>query len=156
MKMHILTIGEKMPDWVNTAVAEYDKRLSSTMPLVWHPLAAVKRGKNANVQKIKEQESQALLDAVPKGAMVIALHEKGQEVTTAQLADKLSQWHLAGQDVALLIGGPDGHADFLLQQVQWTWSLSKLTFPHPLVRVILAEQLYRAHSLMHNHPYHRE
>jgi len=155
VNIYLITIGQKMPDWVNTGFAEYAKRLPASCALKLVELPMPQRGKNANIDQLKAKEAELIEKAIPKGALVIALDEYGQEVSTIGLSRKLSQWLEGGQDVALLVGGPDGLDGSLLQKARWTWSLSKLTFPHPLVRVIVAEQLYRAWSVLNHHPYHR-
>ncbi len=155
MNIHLITIGQKMPDWVDAGFAEYAKRLPASCALRLVALPMPQRGRNANVDQLKAKEAELIEKAIPKGALVIALDEYGQEVSTIGLSRKLSQWLEGGQDVALLVGGPDGLDGRLLQKARWTWSLSKLTFPHPLVRVIVAEQLYRAWSVLNHHPYHR-
>ena len=155
MNIHLITIGQKMPAWVQTGFEEYAKRLPACCNLKLVELPMPARGRNASVERLKEKEAAAIEAAIPKGALVIALDEYGQEVSTVGLSRKLAQWLEGGQDVALLVGGPDGLDGRLLQKARWTWSLSKLTFPHPLVRVIVAEQLYRAWSVLNHHPYHR-
>lgn len=114
------------------------------------------RGKTGSVDKYKAEEAKKILFAIPKGARLVVLDEHGQQVTTVQLADKLEDWLAGGQDVALIVGGPDGLEQSLIQQAQWKWGLSKLTMPHPMVRIMVAEQIYRAWSVINNHPYHRE
>ncbi len=155
MNIHLITIGQKMPDWVETGFAEYAKRLPASCALKLVELPMPPRGKNANIDQLKAKEAALIEKVIPKGALVIALDEYGQEVSTVGLSRKLAQWLEGGQDVALLVGGPDGLDGRLLQKARWTWSLSKLTFPHPLVRIIVAEQLYRAWSVLNHHPYHR-
>lgn len=145
-----------MPGWVQTGYAEYAKRLpkACTLKLVELPMAT--RGKSGSVAQYKTEEAKRILSAVPKGAKLIVLDEKGQELTTVQFSQKLDDWLGSGQDVALIVGGPDGLDSSLIQQAEWKWGLSKLTLPHPLVRVMVAEQIYRAWSVLQNHPYHRE
>ncbi len=155
MNIYLITIGQKMPDWVEKGFYEYAKRLPHSCALKLIELPMPQRSKNSSVQQLKEKEAALIEQALPKQALVIALDEYGQEVSTVGLSNKMKQWLESGQDVALLIGGPDGLDGRLLQKARWTWSLSKLTFPHPLVRVIVAEQLYRAWSVLQNHPYHR-
>ena len=155
MNIHLITIGQKMPAWVEAGFAEYAKRLPASCALKLVELPMPPRGKNPNIDQLKAKEADLIERAIPKGALVIALDEYGQEVSTVGLSRKLAQWLEGGQDVALLVGGPDGLDGRLLQKARWTWSLSKLTFPHPLVRIIVAEQLYRAWSVLNHHPYHR-
>lgn len=158
MKLRLLTIGQKMPDWVNAGFADYYKRIQPMMTTQLIELPMSKRGKNdspADIARYCQQESDSILNARKPQERLIALEVGGRELTTEQLAAQLKQWQLQGHDVALAIGGPDGHADAVRQAADWHWSLSPLTLPHPLVRLILIEQLYRAMSINHNHPYHR-
>jgi len=155
MKIHLIAVGEKMPRWVQDGYNEYAKRLPPECALDLIEIQAGKRGKNADVARIMRDESQRLLTAVPKGATVVALEVGGRSWSTEELAGKLDTWMGSGQDVALLVGGPDGLTDAARAAAGQLWSLSALTLPHPLVRVVLAEQLYRAWSILRNHPYHR-
>jgi len=118
-------------------------------------IAPGKRGKNADIKRIVEDEGVRLKAAIPKSAHIVVLDVKGQSHNTEQLAQRLDTWMHAGQDICLLVGGPEGLSDTCRALAHEKWSLSSLTFPHPLVRVILAEQLYRAWSVLRNHPYHR-
>ena len=114
-----------------------------------------KRGKNADIARAMRDEGQRMLAAIPKGARVIALEVTGKTWSTEDLSKQLDQWLAGGQDIALLVGGPEGLSEEARAAAHQQWSLSALTLPHPLVRVLLAEQLYRAWSLLNNHPYHR-
>ncbi len=118
-------------------------------------IPAEKRTKNINIKAIKEKEAAKLKAAIPQNSRIVALDVNGQTWSTEKLATRLQDWMMGGQDIALLVGGPDGLTHEILQLAQETWSLSKLTFPHPLVRVILSEQIYRAYTITENHPYHR-
>ncbi len=144
-----------MPKWVQEGYSEYAKRLpkSCALKLIELPMAA--RGKNNSVDNLKAEEAKRILAAVPKGARLVVLDEHGQQVTTKGLADKLEDWLGGGQDIALIVGGPDGLDKDIIQKAQWKWGLSNLTLPHPMVRILVAEQLYRAWSVTQNHPYHR-
>ncbi len=144
-----------MPDWVNTAYQQYAQRMPLKCSLHLIEIPAEKRGKNSNVQAIKKKEAEKLKNALPANCRVVALDIKGQPWSTEKLASRLQDWMMGGQDIALLVGGADGLTHEVLQLAHEKWSLSNLTFPHPLVRVILAEQLYRAYSITENHPYHR-
>jgi len=155
MNISLITIGEKMPHWVNEAYQDYSKRLRQDCQLKLLDLPAIKRTKNADLAKIKDQESDKLIQAIPKGDWVVALEVKGQSWSTEKLSEKMSQWMQQGQHVSLLIGGPEGMNEQCRQRADQLWSLSQLTLPHPMVRVIVAEQLYRAWSIIKNHPYHR-
>jgi len=155
VKLRILTVGHKMPDWVELGCAEYLKRMPREMTVEIVEIKPDKRAAGKNAAQVQEAESKRIIEAVGRDYL-IALDEHGQEVTTLQLAERMKNWLGGGRDVSLVIGGADGlHAD-LKTRADWLWSLSKLTLPHSMVRVLLAEQLYRAHSVISNHPYHRE
>lgn len=145
-----------MPKWVQEGYNEYAKRLPKSCELQLIELPMAQRGKTSNADKNKLLEAEKIREKLPKNALLVALDERGESTTTLSLADKLETWMASGQDIALIVGGPDGLAPELLAQANWKWSLSKLTLPHPLVRVLVAEQIYRAWSLTQNHPYHRE
>ena len=144
-----------MPDWVEKGYAEYAGRLPRECALHLLEISAGKRGSHGDLARIVRTEGERLLAAVPTGSRLIALDERGQEWNTVELAEQLSGWLQEGRDVSLLIGGPDGLDAACRERAERRWSLSRLTLPHPLVRVIVAEQLYRAWSLLHHHPYHR-
>ncbi len=145
-----------MPDWVKKGYDEYVKRLPVSCSLKLVEIAPGHRGKSADIKRAIEDESQKMLAAIPEGAIVVALDEKGKSWSTLTLAEQMREWMQAGRDVALLVGGPDGLSDACRQRAERIWSLSALTLPHPLVRVVLAEQIYRAWSVTQGHPYHRE
>ncbi|WP_028669429.1 23S rRNA (pseudouridine(1915)-N(3))-methyltransferase RlmH [Saccharospirillum impatiens] len=155
MKIRILAIGPKMPAWVDAAVGEYQKRMPREMPVEFVPLALGQRGRNASIDKAIAQEGDAMLAALKPDDQVVALDLSGKAWSTGQLASQLSQWRLEARDVALLIGGPDGLDPRCLARAAQSWCLSNLTLPHPLVRVLLSEQLYRAWTVTQNHPYHK-
>lgn len=144
-----------MPDWVESGCAEYLKRMPREMTIEIVEIKPDKRAAGKNSAQVQEAESKRILEAAGRDYL-IALDERGQDVTTLQLADRMQTWLGGGRDVSLVIGGADGlHAD-IKSRADWLWSLSKLTLPHGMVRVLLAEQLYRAWSVINNHPYHRE
>ena len=155
MRIHLLAIGSKMPDWVNTATDEYLSRMPPHCRVVTHEITAEKRTKTADLKKIRELEGDKLLAAIPASSWVIALDVLGKAWSTEQLAQNLNTWMVGGRDVALLVGGPEGLSQSCIERADVRWSLSPLTFPHPLVRVIVAEQLFRAWSILSHHPYHR-
>ena len=160
MKVRILTVGNKMPKWVQTGFDEYFKRIQPMLSTEIVEIAAAKRAKNpsdANLAQYREQEGQAILAAHAAGGreQLWVLDVKGKMLSTEQLADKLADGMQQGDDIALVIGGADGVSPEVLAKADVKWSLSVLTLPHPLVRVVLMEQLYRAMSINHNHPYHR-
>lgn len=155
MRIHLIAIGHKMPAWVDTACEDYRRRLPAEIRLETVLLPLIKRGKNPDIARIVRDESRKLLDAVPPNASLVVLDVLGKTLDTPKLAALLDNWMQDGQDIALIIGGPDGVSDELLKRAQLKISLSALTFPHTLVRVMLVEQLYRAWSILNNHPYHR-
>ena len=156
MRITVLAVGGKMPAWVDEGVAEYDKRLPRELRLEWRDIPLAQRGKkNADVEALRDKEGLALLKAIPDGDRVLALDVRGKPWSTEQLADRLRHWQMESINTSLLIGGPDGLSQACLQRADARWSLSALTLPHPLVRVLLAEQLYRAWTITVNHPYHR-
>lgn len=155
MRLHIAAVGNRMPAWVDAGVAEYAKRFPAHCRLALSEIPAKKRAKGADIQRILEDECTRLLGAIPERARVIALERTGKSRSTEDIAQALGRWLNEESEVAFLIGGPEGLAPACLGRAHEQWSLSALTLPHPLVRVILAEQLYRAYSLLHNLPYHR-
>lgn len=155
MKIRLIAIGDKMPSWVDQGCNEFIKRMPPECRVEIHAIPAGNRGKNADIRRITEQEGERMLKAIPGNSLVIALDVLGKGWSTEQLARRMGEWMQDGRDIALLIGGPEGLATACLQRADLRWSLSDLTFPHPLVRIILAEQLYRAWSVLKNHPYHR-
>ena len=144
-----------MPGWVDTASDDFVKRLPAEIKINPILLPLIKRGKNPDIPRIIRDESRKILNAVPKDSQLVVLDVLGQAVTTMKLSGMLETWLQQGQDVSIIIGGPDGVSDELLSKATLKLSLSALTFPHPLVRVILLEQIYRAWSIVSNHPYHR-
>ena len=155
MKLRIISVGHKMPGWVEDACAEYTKRMPRDASAEIIDIKPEKRAAGNSTDNIQLIEAKRIIEAVGKD-MLIALDERGAEVTTLQLADRFKAWQTSGRDIALVIGGADGLHDSIRQKADWLWSLSKLTMPHGMVRVLLAEQLYRAYSVTQNHPYHRE
>ena len=156
MKIQLVAVGTRMPDWVITGFKEYQRRFPRNMELELVEIPAGKRGKNADIARILHKEGEMMLAGIPKGNKIVSLDLSGKTWTTTQLATQLSRWQLNGQDISLLIGGPEGLAPSCKQAASQSWCLSSLTLPHPLVRVIVAESLYRAWSVNTNHPYHRE
>jgi 23S rRNA (pseudouridine1915-N3)-methyltransferase len=144
-----------MPDWVQTACADYIKRMPRELSIEIVELKPEKRAAGNSTENIQELEAKRILEAIGKDFLV-ACDERGQELTTLQLAEKLKSWQLLGRDVSIVIGGADGLHASLKQRADWLFGLSKLTLPHAFVRVLLCEQLYRAHSVNLGHPYHRQ
>ncbi len=144
-----------MPAWVEQACADYKRRLPAEICLNSILLPLIKRGKNPDIKRIVRDESRKLLAAVPPRSVLVVLDVQGQMLSTENFSRRLDNWLQQGQDIALIIGGPDGVSTELLQQARFKISLSALTFPHTLIRVMLVEQIYRAWSIIANHPYHR-
>ncbi|MFG6136763.1 23S rRNA (pseudouridine(1915)-N(3))-methyltransferase RlmH [Halomonas sp. B23F22_10] len=155
MKVRLLAVGTKMPDWVTRGVEEYRKRLPRDFVLEVEEIAPGARGKNADTRRAIAQESERLRARLKGDEHLVALEVGGKTWSTEQLARQAEDWRLGGRDVVLLVGGPDGLDPALSASADQRWSLSPLTLPHPLVRILLAEQLYRAWTLMVGHPYHR-
>ena len=155
MKINLIATGNKMPDWVGLASDDFSKRLPAEIKINSILLPLIKRGKNSDIPRIVRDESRKLLAAVPKDSSLVVLDVLGKPITTMKLSSMLESWLQQGQDVSIVIGGPDGLSDELLSKASLKLSLSALTFPHPLVRVILLEQIYQAWSILNNHPYHR-
>ena len=155
MKLRIISVGHRMPDWVELGCAEYLKRMPREMTVEIVEIKPDKRASGKNAVQVQEAESKRIIEAAGRDYL-IALDEHGQEVTTLQLSERMKNWLGGGRDVSLVIGGADGLHTDVKTRAGWLWSLSKLTLPHGMVRVLLAEQLYRAHSVINNHPYHRE
>jgi len=156
MKIRLLAVGQKMPQWVQKTFAEYNGRLQKNQQLELLEIAPIHRSKTINAHKAMQLECTSILAALKPQEKIILLDERGKSISTKDLASSIENWQMQSLDVAIVIGGADGVSADLKKQAFQTWSLSRLTFPHPMVRVILMEQIYRAYSLMANHPYHRE
>jgi 23S rRNA (pseudouridine1915-N3)-methyltransferase len=155
MKAVLVAVGERAPDWVAEGFSEYRKRLSHWLPLSLLEIAPGLRGKGRDAVRATSDEGARVLAALPKQAHVVALEGRGRQYSSEQLAMRLEAWRQQGRDLAFLIGGPEGHAPEVLAATHEQWSLGALTLPHMLVRLLVAEQLYRAASQLANHPYHR-
>lgn len=153
MRARIVAVGERMPAWVAEGFAEYQKRLSRELPLELVEIKPPARGRD--LKRAMTEEGDALLAAVPRDAHVLALDGRGSPWSSDQLAEQLKRWRMDGRDLAFLIGGAEGHAQAVLQRADQRWSLGSLTLPHMLVRLVVAEQLYRATTILAGHPYHR-
>lgn len=151
MRAWLIAIGERMPAWVQEGYADYAKRLARELPLQLVEVST----KSRDPARITTDEGAALLATIPKGAHVIALDGRGKPWSSEELAAQLARWRMQGKDLAFLIGGADGLAPAVLERADQRWSLGPATLPHPLVRLFVAEQLYRAVSQLGNHPYHR-
>lgn len=156
MRITVYSIAGKMPKWVDEAVSEYQKRLKAYATVKWVELPMAKRGKTGHAEQWREIEAQTLRSRIPEHSFRLLLDVKGHSYSTTAFAEQLAQIQQIPQDIAIIIGGPDGVDDQYKRECQQMMALSELTFPHPLVRVILAEQLYRALSWLAGHPYHRD
>jgi 23S rRNA (pseudouridine1915-N3)-methyltransferase len=156
MKFLLVSVGHKAPDWVSSGFHEYAKRMPREAKIELVEIKPEPRTSGKTPQQIMAAEAQRIAAALPPGCLRIALDERGSAWTTRQLAEHMGQWLQEGRDVAFIVGGADGLHPSVKQDAQQLLALSAMTLPHAMVRVLLAEQLYRAHSLLHNHPYHRE
>jgi len=161
MKLKILAVGQKMPAWVTSGYQEYQKRMPRECSLELMEIAPAKRTKSkivkaGDIRKIMDDEAKRILAAIKPTDYVVALDLSGKNWSTTELSKKLESWQGFHPTIVFLVGGPDGLSKECLARANEKWCLSALTFPHPLVRVIMAEQLYRGWSVMNNHPYHRE
>lgn len=155
MQIHLIAVGNRMPGWVSQGYEEFARRMPPECRLKLIEISPAKRTKAADINRLLKREGERMLEALPKNALVVALEVAGRQWRTEELAQQLEDWMHAGRDIALLLGGPEGLAPACLQQADLRWSLSPLTFPHPLVRIIVAEQLYRATTILKHHPYHK-
>jgi 23S rRNA (pseudouridine1915-N3)-methyltransferase len=156
MKLLILAVGNKMPSWITEGFSEYAKRMPREARLELTEIKPEARNSGKTAAQIMEAEAQRIRAALPASALCIVLDEHGATPTTKQLAQQMQDWMRLGCDVAFVIGGADGLHESIKHQAKQLLALSAFTLPHGMARVLLAEQLYRAHSLLHNHPYHRE
>jgi len=155
MRITVHSVAGKMPAWVEAGVQEYSKRLPRELALSWREVPLARRSGGNEGAALRDREGAALLKGLRPGEHCVALDGRGKAWTTEDLAAALRRWMMRGQSISLLIGGPDGLSDACLAAAQERWSLGPLTLPHPLVRVLLAEQLYRAWTITIGHPYHR-
>lgn len=155
MRVRLISVGTRLAHWVQDAVAEYQVRLPKEWRFELIEIPVAKRGGTSDVNRLKQAEGERMLRSIPAGARVVAFDERGEALDTVQWASAIRDWQRTGQDVALLIGGPDGLPASCVARAQTKWSLSKLTLPHALARVMVLEQLYRAWSVVQGHPYHR-
>jgi len=155
MRIHLIAAGTKMEPWISQGFDEYNRRLPSDVRIRLTEIPISKRSNHTHIDKLIEQEGKKMIAAAPKSCVNIALDVQGEYWNTAQLAKNLSTWMQNGNDIAIYIGGPDGLSPECVKQAKTKWSLSPLTLPHSMVRIIVAEQLYRAWSILNNLPYHR-
>ena len=155
MKLLVIAVGNRMPKWVEAAVSEYQKRFPRELKLEFREIAPERRDGRGSEARAMELEAKQILAALPKRCHVVALDERGKQYSSEELAGRVEAWESLGCDIALIVGGPNGLTDELRARADELWSLSRLTLPHPLVRVFLAETLYRAWSISAGLPYHR-
>ncbi|UZD66861.1 23S rRNA (pseudouridine(1915)-N(3))-methyltransferase RlmH [Marinobacter sp. AN1] len=155
MRLKLVCVGQKMPGWVTEGYQEYARRMPRELPLELIEIAMPHRGKNPDINRLMRQEADAVLAATGDSDYVVALEVGGRPWSTETLSRQLESWQLDGRDISFLVGGPDGLHPACRERADQQWSLSPLTLPHPLVRILLAEQLYRAWTITRNHPYHR-
>jgi 23S rRNA (pseudouridine1915-N3)-methyltransferase len=155
MRFHLIAVGTRMPSWVTAGYQEYARRLPHECTLHLMEIPPCKRRKTLSVARIKEVEGRQILAAVPEPACVVAMDAAGSAWDTPTLASRMQGWMHDGRDICLLVGGPDGLSQDCLERADIRWSLSAHTLPHALVRVVVAEQIYRAWTILAGHPYHR-
>ena len=154
MRLRVLAIGQKMPAWVDQGVEEYTRRMPREISVEWLDIPPAKRG-STRPEKYRVQEAEAIEAKLTGKDYVVALDISGKAVSTELIVERFDQWQMQGEQISIVIGGPDGLHSNILEGANERWSLGHITLPHPLVRVILAEQLYRAWSVQAGHPYHR-
>ena len=155
MKIRLIAVGSKMPGWVEEGWHEYARRLPGEMPLELVEIPLTTRSKNADVTRMIRQEGEAMLAKVQPGERIVTLEVQGRAWSTEQLARELERWRLEARNVNLMVGGPEGLAPEVSARSEQRWSLSALTLPHPLVRILVGEQIYRAWTVLSGHPYHK-
>lgn len=156
MRLRIIAVGTRMPGWVDAAVDDYCARLPAEIAVEWREIRAEPRSAGSSAAVWLSKEAERIAGALPQGAWRVVLDERGRDLGTRQLSQRLAHWREQARPVAILIGGPDGLAPTLRDCADETVRLSSLTLAHPLVRVVLAEQLFRAWSILSGHPYHRD
>ncbi|MDG1167028.1 MAG: 23S rRNA (pseudouridine(1915)-N(3))-methyltransferase RlmH [Candidatus Thioglobus sp.] len=154
MKINLIAIGKKMPDWISHGIEHYKKQLPKNYNFTITALESQNR-KSISAENTKNLEEKLILDAASGSSLLIAFDELGKQQSSKELSKSIEKWQLEGESVAMIIGGADGLSSELKQKCNLIWSLSNLTLTHSMARLLLVEQLYRGHSLMTNHPYHR-
>ena len=155
MRINLITIGKKMPNWINLGIEHYQKQLPSYYNFKITSLDSQSR-KSSSAENSKNLESKLLLEAASDSTLLIAFDELGKQQTSKQISKSIENWQHEGESVALIIGGADGLSSEIKQKCHQLWGLSNLTMTHSMARLIVVEQIYRGHSLLNNHPYHRE
>ena len=156
MQIDLIAVGKKMPTWIESGFKEYAKRLPKNINFKLIEITPATRSKNNNADNYKQKEQEKIEAALSPKSIIIALDERGKSINSQQLANQLQTWNDDNQHISLIIGGADGLNEPLKKKANQLWSLSAMTLPHGLVRVMIAEQIYRAWSITQNHPYHRE
>lgn len=156
MQIDLIAVGKRMPAWIESAFKEYSKRLPKNINFKLIEITPAIRSKNINSENIKQKEQEKIESALSSNSLIVALDEKGKSINSKSLADQLQTWIDEQQHISLIIGGADGLSDSLKKKANQIWSLSAMTLPHGLVRVMIIEQLYRAWTITQKHPYHRE
>jgi len=156
VKIHLIAVGKKMPEWINNGYTEFSKRMPPELQINLIEITPSTRNKSTPIEKNIKEEGERIQSAIPTNTKLIILDEKGKDFSSIELSKKIEGWLSVGQDIALVVGGADGIDPDIKQQADEKWSLSSFTLPHALVRVVVAEQLYRAWSILQGHPYHRE
>ena len=155
MQISLIAVGQKMPAWVNQGYEEYARRMPPECQLQLIEIPLNKRSKNSDISRLMDREGEHMLANIKKDTQVVAMEVTGKPWSTEQLADNMQDWMQSGRNIALLVGGPEGLAPACQKRADQKWSLSSLTLPHPLVRIVIDEQVYRAMSILKNHPYHK-
>ena len=155
MRIRLISVGSKMPAWIEAGYSEYSRRLGGDVKLELVEIPLNTRGKNADVLRLQEKEAHQMLAAIGANDRIVTLEIAGKAWSTEQLAGQMENWMLSGRNISLLVGGPEGLHPLCTARAEQRWSLSPLTLPHPMVRVLIAEQIYRGWSIIHNHPYHK-
>ncbi len=156
MRIHLIAVGKKMPEWVNSGFLEFSKRMPPELQINLIEITPSVRNKTTPIEKNIKEEGERIQSAIPSNSRLIVLDEKGKNFSSVDLSKKMESWLPMGQDISIVIGGADGVDNVIKQQAVEKWSLSSFTLPHALVRVVIAEQLYRGWSILKGHPYHRE
>ena len=156
MQIDLIAVGKKMPAWIESGFKKYKKRLPKNINFKLIEINPAIRSKNNNAENYKQKEQENILSVIAEKSLIIVLDEKGKTISSTKLANKLQTWNDENQHISLIIGGADGLSEEIKSKANELWSLSEMTLPHGLVRVMMAEQIYRAWSITQNHPYHRE
>jgi 23S rRNA (pseudouridine1915-N3)-methyltransferase len=155
VKLHLVTVGKRMPAWITSGFNEFNMRLPAELRLNLIEITPAIRGKSGSIKKAMKEENKSISAVIPKGSLIVALDEKGKQFNSIRFSARIGAWLQHGRDVSFIVGGADGLDDDFKKTADEIWSLSSMTLPHALARVVLVEQVYRAWTIMNNHPYHR-